>query len=67
MIIERNMLMERAFPRLKELCREKFGLEFQVKQNHVLLCYNYYAGNCMCVTLPNFIQPLMHTIAVLSF
>ena len=28
--VERNMLMETVYPRLKEYCREQHGLEFQV-------------------------------------
>ena len=30
MIQERNVLMEKLYPELKEFCREKYGLEFQV-------------------------------------
>jgi len=28
--IERNLLMEAVYPKLKEYCREKHGLDFQV-------------------------------------
>uniref|UniRef100_A0A1I8FXK9 DUF4062 domain-containing protein n=1 Tax=Macrostomum lignano TaxID=282301 RepID=A0A1I8FXK9_9PLAT len=28
--VERNSLMERVYPKIKEYCREKHGLEFQV-------------------------------------
>lgn len=28
--VERNLLMETVYPRLKEYCREQHGLEFQV-------------------------------------
>ena len=30
MVDERNALMERLYPRLKDFCRDKYGLEFQV-------------------------------------
>jgi len=28
--LERNMLMETVYPRLKDYCRERYGLDFQV-------------------------------------
>ena len=28
---ERNALMERVYPKLSEFCRDKYGLEFQVR------------------------------------
>ena len=31
MLMERNTLMEYVYPKMKEYCREKHGLEFQVK------------------------------------
>ncbi len=31
MVVERNALMEHVYPKLKHFCRERFGLEFQVK------------------------------------
>ena len=31
MLMERNTLMEYVYPKIKEYCREKHGLEFQVK------------------------------------
>ena len=31
MLMERNTLMEWVYPKIKEYCREKHGLEFQVK------------------------------------
>ena len=30
MLMERNTLMEFVYPKIKEYCREKHGLEFQV-------------------------------------
>ena len=30
MLMERNTLMEYVYPKMKEYCREKHGLEFQV-------------------------------------
>ena len=33
MLMERNTLMEWVYPKIKEYCREKHGLEFQVKIN----------------------------------
>ena len=35
MLMERNTLMEWVYPKIKEYCREKHGLEFQVKINEV--------------------------------
>ena len=37
MLMERNTLMEWVYPKIKEYCREKHGLEFQVKKlyNHI--------------------------------
>ena len=31
MLMERNTLMEYVYPKIREYCREKHGLEFQVK------------------------------------
>ena len=31
MLMERNTLMEYVYPKIKEYCREKHGLEYQVK------------------------------------
>lgn len=31
--MERNTLMAQCYPKLKDFCREKHGLEFQVKTN----------------------------------
>ena len=33
MLMERNTLMEYVYPKIKEYCREKHGLEFQVNLN----------------------------------
>ena len=33
MLMERNTLMEYVYPKIKEYCREKHGLEFQVCVN----------------------------------
>ena len=30
MLMERNTLMEYVYPKIKEYCREKHGLEYQV-------------------------------------
>jgi len=35
--LERNMLMETVYPRLKDYCRERYGLDFQVWQIMTLL------------------------------
>ena len=32
MLMERNTLMEYVYPRIKEYCRERHGLEFQVSK-----------------------------------
>ena len=34
MLMERNTLMEYVYPKIKEYCREKHGLEFQVCVNN---------------------------------
>jgi hypothetical protein len=39
MLMERNTLMEWVYPKIKEYCKEKHGLEFQVAVQHI---YNYY-------------------------
>ena len=31
MMLEKNVLVTEVYPRLKELCRERYGLEFQVR------------------------------------
>lgn len=35
--MERNTLMAKCYPRIKDYCREKHGLEFQVYYNCVML------------------------------
>ena len=39
MLMERNTLMEWVYPKIKEYCREKHGLEFQVK---IVTKYNIF-------------------------
>lgn len=34
--MERNTLMAQCYPKLKDFCREKHGLEFQVKMSEKL-------------------------------
>ena len=41
MLMERNTLMEYVYPRIKEYCREKHGLEFQVKSCYKLAHISY--------------------------
>jgi hypothetical protein len=36
MLMERNTLMEYVYPKIKEYCREKHGLEYQVRQYRVI-------------------------------
>ena len=43
MLMERNTLMEYVYPKIKEYCREKHGLEFQVK-------YFYYQRGKVVLT-----------------
>ena len=31
MLMERNTLMEFVYPRIREYCRERYGIEFQVQ------------------------------------
>lgn len=38
MLMERNTLMEYVYPKIKEYCREKHGLEFQVCPTHTTVC-----------------------------
>ena len=38
MLMERNTLMEYVYPKIKEYCREKHGLEFQVPIAFQILC-----------------------------
>ena len=34
MLMERNTLMEYVYPKIKEYCRERHGLEFQVSEKN---------------------------------
>ena len=34
MTLEKHVLVNEAYPKLKEYCREKYGLEFQVIKAH---------------------------------
>ena len=38
MLMERNTLMQFVYPRIKNYCREKYGIEFQVIFNIRLKC-----------------------------
>jgi hypothetical protein len=42
MLMERNTLMEWVYPKIKEYCKEKHGLEFQVHSRHdtAALCFS---------------------------
>ena len=31
MVLERNILMEHVYPKLKDYCRDRYGIEFQVE------------------------------------
>ena len=42
MLMERNTLMEYVYPRIKEYCREKHGLEFQVNSNNIIAFLSKY-------------------------
>ena len=42
MLMERNTLMEYVYPKIKEYCREKHGLEFQVPIAFQYLCSQTY-------------------------
>ena len=44
MLMERNTLMEYVYPKMKEYCREKHGLEFQVNIQHIFrqIMIKYY-------------------------
>lgn len=32
MVVEKNLLLTEVYPKLKDYCREQYGLEFQVRQ-----------------------------------
>ena len=36
-LMERNTLMAKCYPRIKDYCREKHGLEFQVSVKHEII------------------------------
>ena len=38
MVMERNTLMEHVYPRIKEYCRDRHGLEFQVRGKVQFVC-----------------------------
>ena len=42
--MERNTLMEWVYPKIKEYCREKHGLEFQVNTVTNLLILVFFFG-----------------------
>ena len=46
MLMERNTLMEYVYPKIKEYCREKHGLEFQVKLKTFMHCSSTFLQNC---------------------
>lgn len=51
---ERNALMQRVYPKLAELCRDKYGLEFQVSNNigrqNIRPYTDYTQGICLSYT-----------------
>ena len=46
-LAERDSLIENVFPKLKDYCREKYGLEFQV-------CFHISSSHSLCLTLFDF-------------
>lgn len=42
--MERNTLMAKCYPRIKDYCREKHGLEFQVKHKNNIF-FQLFIGN----------------------
>ena len=50
MLMERNTLMEYVYPKIREYCREKHGLEFQVK------IITYLANDKMAIILIIYFQ-----------
>ena len=48
MLMERNTLMEYVYPKIKEYCREKHGLEFQVKSGYKLTHIFYVLNDFLC-------------------
>ena len=52
MLMERNTLMEWVYPKIKEYCREKHGLEFQVAKENVyfyspVLIFDFRSWTCV--------------------
>ena len=45
MLMERNTLMEYVYPKIKEYCREKHGLEFQVKYISIIKGKKFNKGS----------------------
>ena len=45
MLMERNTLMEWVYPKIKEYCREKHGLEFQVHLHCKTNIVQFYMEN----------------------
>ena len=43
MLMERNTLMEYVYPKIKEYCRERYGLEFQVSNQCVNNLVRYFS------------------------
>ena len=41
MLMERNCLMEYVYPKIKEYCREKHGLEYQVVGGKVVKGFEF--------------------------
>jgi hydroxylamine reductase (hybrid-cluster protein) len=55
MLMERNTLMEYVYPKIKEYCREKHGLEYQVRQYRIFVCLFKAAS----VNAPSSMFPLL--------
>ena len=52
MLMERNTLMEYVYPKIKEYCREKHGLEFQVSS--IMILFNMEYKIFVIFTIHNF-------------
>ena len=46
MLMERNTLMEWVYPKIKEYCKERHGLEFQVNNNKPLITLLIICTGC---------------------
>ena len=55
---ERNALMERVYPKLSEFCRDKYGLEFQVRSG---VCDTDYCG-VYCSNVSYVAQLFLHCV-----